>query len=147
MTSSLHARAPSKGLRIGLWCAQALLALVYLPAGAMKLFSPVAQVAAQIPWAGDVPEAFLRLIGVVDLSAGLGLLLPALTRIAPRLTVWAAIGSIVLQICAMSFHISRGEYPVIPMNLTIIAFSAFVAWGRARRAPIAARGAVLAPAS
>ncbi len=141
MTSSLPARPPSKGLRIGLWCAQALLALVYIPAGAMKLFSPVAQVAAQIPWAGDVPEAFLRLIGVVDLSAGLGLLLPALTRIAPRLTVWAAIGSIALQICAMLFHISRGEYPVVPMNLTIIALSAYVAWGRARRVPIVPRGA------
>jgi uncharacterized membrane protein YphA (DoxX/SURF4 family) len=141
MTSSLPARPPSKGLRIGLWCVQALLALVYIPAGAMKLFSPVAQGAAQIPWAGDVPEAFLRLIGVVDLSAGLGLLLPALTRIAPRLTVWAAIGSIALQICAMLFHISRGEYPVVPMNLTIIALSAYVAWGRARRVPIAPRGA------
>lgn len=141
MTTSLPARTSSKGLRIGLWSAQALLALVYVPAGAMKLFSPVAQVAAQIPWAGDVPEAFLRLIGVVDLSAGLGLLLPALTRIAPRLTVWAAIGSIALQVCAMSFHISRGEYPVVPMNLTIIAFSAFVAWGRTRRAPIVPRGA------
>jgi len=140
MTSPLPTPSPSTGLRIGLWCAQALLALVYIPAGAMKLLSPVAQVAQQIPWAGDVPEAFLRLIGVVDLAAGLGLLLPALTRIAPRLTVWAAVGSIALQVCAMAFHLGRGEYPVVPMNLTILAISAFVLWGRARRVPIAARG-------
>lgn len=140
MTSTPSTRPPSKGLDIGLWCAQALLALVYVPAGAMKLFSPVAEVAAQIPWAGDVPEIALRLIGVVDLSAGLGLLLPTITRIAPRLTVWAAAGSIALQLCAMAFHFIRGEYPVILMNVTIIALSAFVLWGRAGRAAVTARG-------
>ncbi|MEI8633189.1 DoxX family protein [Vibrio sp. PP-XX7] len=105
----------------------------------MKLFAPVQQVAANIPWAGDVPEHFLRLIGIVDLSAGLGVLLPALTRIYPRLTILAAIGSIMLQMCAMGFHTSRGEYMVIPFNLVLIALAAFVAWGRAKKSPIISR--------
>ncbi len=138
--------SPSKRMRIGLWLAQILAALVYVPAGAMKLFSPVAQVATQIPWAADVPELFLRFIGVVDLSAGLGLLLPALTRIAPRLTIWAGIGSTALQLCAICFHISRGEYFVVPMNLVIIALSLFVAWGRAKKAPISPRSQSLSAA-
>ena len=86
-----------------------------------------------------MPEIALRLIGVVDLSAGLGLLLPTITRIAPRLTVWAAAGSIALQVCAMAFHFIRGEYPVILMNVVIIALSAFVLWGRAGRAAVTAR--------
>lgn len=131
----------SKGLRFALWFAQGLLLLVYAPAGLMKLFSPVAEVASQIPWAADVPEAFLRFIGLVDLSAGLGLTLPALTRIAPRLTVAAAYGSVALQVCAAIFHASRGEFAVVPMNLVLIGLALFVAWGRTRKAPIAARGA------
>lgn len=142
MASSNTQPTASKGMRFGLWFSQLLLALVYVPAGLMKLTSPVAQVATQIPWAADVPELFLRFIGLVDLSAGLGLLLPALTRIAPRLTVFAAYGSVALQVCALFFHISRGEYVVVPMNLVLIALALFVAWGRTRKAPIAPRGAV-----
>ncbi len=131
----------SKPLRIGLWLSQMVLALVYVPAGSMKLFSPIAQVAAQIPWAADMPSWFVRMIGVVDLSAGLGVVLPALTRIAPGLTVWAARGSIVLQICAMFFHGMRNEWAVLPFNAFLIALAAFIAWGRSSRAPITARGA------
>lgn len=134
---------PTAGLplRISLWTAQLLLAAIYVPAGLMKLFSPVAEVAQQIPWAGDVPELFLRAIGMVDLAAGLGLLLPALTRIMPRLTLMAATGSIALQLLALIFHGMRGEMFVIPFNLVIIALSAFVLWGRANKAPITARSA------
>lgn len=145
--SSTSNESASKGMRIGLWAAQIVLGLMYIPAGAMKLFSPVAQVATQIPWAGDVPEWFLRMIGAIDLSAGLGVLLPALTRIAPGLTVWAAIGSIALQICALVFHLSRGEYFVAPVNLVLIALSLYVAWGRAKKAPIRAREAATTVAS
>lgn len=140
MTASNPRLPASKALRVALWVAQILIALVYIPAGGMKLFSPVAEVAAQIPWAGDVPVAFLRFIGMVDLAAGLGVLLPSITRIAPKLTVWAAVGSVLLQCCALCFHISRGEYVVVPVNLVVMGLSFFVAKGRARRAPIAARG-------
>ena len=132
----------SKGVRFGLWFAQVLLLVVYAPAGLMKLLSPVAEVATQIPWAADVPEFFLRFIGVVDLAAGLGMILPALTRIAPRLTVAAAYGSVALQLCALTFHLGRGEYVVVPMNLLLIALALFVAWGRTKKAPIAARSSV-----
>ncbi|PLK47004.1 DoxX family protein [Uliginosibacterium sp. TH139] len=146
MASNIQPTA-SKGMRFGLWFSQLLLALVYMPAGLMKLTSPVAQAATQIPWAADVPEMFLRFIGLVDLSAGLGLLLPALTRIAPRLTVFAAYGSVALQLCAFFFHISRGEYFVLPMNLLLIALALFVAWGRTKKAPIASRSALAVAAS
>ncbi len=140
MTNTQLSAPASKRLRIALWIAQVLLALVYIPAGLTKLFSPVAEVATQIPWAADVAVPFLRFIGAVDLSAGLGIILPALTRLAPRLTIGAAIGSVVLQIAALIFHSSRGEFFVVPFNLVLIALSAFVAWGRIKKAPIAGRG-------
>jgi DoxX-like family len=81
----------------------------------------------------------VRFMGVVDMAGGLGMLLPAITRIKPQLTVWAALGCVVLQACAMVFHISRGEAMVTPMNLVFLALSAFVFWGRRSRAPILAR--------
>jgi uncharacterized membrane protein YphA (DoxX/SURF4 family) len=131
--------SPSLAMKISLWASQVLLALVYLPAGFMKLMSPVEQVAAQIPWADDVPQLFLRFIGLVDLAAGLGILLPALIRFLPQLTLAAALGSIALQTIAMGFHGIRGEFFVIPFNLLILGLSAFVLWGRSVRAPLVPR--------
>jgi hypothetical protein len=37
------------------------------------------------------------------------------------------------------FHISRGEPQVLPVNLVFGGLAAFVAWGRWKKAPIAAR--------
>ncbi|HEY8358089.1 MAG TPA: DoxX family protein [Ramlibacter sp.] len=129
----------SKPWRIALWIAQILLAAMYLPSALMKLTKPIAELGQQIAWAADLPAAIVRVAGVADLAAGLGLILPALTRIAPGLTVWAAIGATVLQLFAMVLHTSRGEYAVLPINLVLIALQVFVIWGRSKKAPIAPR--------
>jgi len=133
--------APGRVLRGGLWVAQFVLAAAYLASGYAKVATPIDKLAAMMPWTGDFAEAFVRAIGAIDLAAGLGILLPSLTRIAPRLTVLAALGASVLQVCAMTLHASRGEFNVLPMNLVLLTLSLFVLWGRSRRAPIAPRGA------
>ncbi|AOW14695.1 hypothetical protein LPB72_04995 [Hydrogenophaga crassostreae] len=138
----LSTHVPSRAgapIRWGLWAAQSLLAMTYLWSASMKLMQAPADLGAMIPWANDVPEAFLRAIGTVDLAAGLGILLPSITRIAPRLTVWAAVGASVLQVFAMVFHASRGEFAVLPFNAVLLALALFIAWGRASKAPIAVR--------
>lgn len=134
-------RPAGKPFRAALWIAQAALAAVYIPAGLTKLATPIAKLSTMMPWAGDVAPLFVRFIGVTDLAAGLGVLLPALTRIAPRLTVWAAIGATVLQAFAMVFHASRGEWMILPMNAVLFALAVFVAFGRGRYAPIKPRRA------
>jgi hypothetical protein len=65
-------------------------------------------------------------------------ILPAATRIKPGLTVWAALGCAALQLCAIAFHVSRGEAAKTPFNALLVALSLFVAWGR-RRAPLVPR--------
>ena len=92
-----------------------------------------------MPWTGEHSEAFVRVIGLVDLAGGIGILLPALTRIMPSLTVLAALGCSVLQVFAIVFHISRGEVAVTPLNFVLLLLALFVLWGRARKAPIAPR--------
>jgi len=82
----------------------------------------------------------VRFLGVVDLAGGVGLLLPSLTRILPRLTVIAAACCVVLQILAIAFHASRAEFAVLPMNVIYIGLALIVLWGRGRKAPIAPRG-------
>ncbi|CCE04704.1 conserved membrane hypothetical protein [Bradyrhizobium sp. STM 3843] len=138
-TTTLAPAQPAIALRIGLWIAQALLFVTFGGAGLVKLLTPIPQLAAMMPWTGDHSEAFVRMIGVIDLAGGLGILLPALTRIMPRLTVLAALGCTTLQIVAIVFHVSRGEGAVTPLNLVLLALSAFVLWGRSRKAPILPR--------
>jgi hypothetical protein len=53
--------------------------------------------------------------------------------------VLAALGCTVLQVFAITFHVSRGEAVVTPLNFVLLALSLFVLWGRGRKAPIASR--------
>jgi uncharacterized membrane protein YphA (DoxX/SURF4 family) len=105
----------------GLWLAQSLIFASFVTFGCMKMFMPVSQLAAMWVWPGQLPVPFLRFMGLVDAAGGIGVLLPALTRIQPRLTVLAALGCTVLQICAIIFHVSRGEASVTPLNFILLS--------------------------
>lgn len=138
-TTAIETAQPGRALRIGLWIAQVLIFAAFASAGLVKLLTPIPQLAAMMPWAGQYSEPFVRFIGLVDLAGGIGILLPALTRILPRLTVLAALGCSVLQVFALVFHISRGEAAVTPLNIVLLGLALFVLWGRGRKAPIVPR--------
>ncbi|MCA0998224.1 DoxX family protein [Alloyangia pacifica] len=129
----------SKGANIGIWVAQVLGAGLFIMSGVMKTMTPISELSAMMPWAGEYSATFVRFIGVIDIAGGLGLLLPSLTRIMPRLTVIAAAACVLLQILAIGFHAMRGEFEVLPLNAVYIALALIVLWGRGRKAPIAPR--------
>lgn len=126
-------------MNIALWLVQALLALTFAGTGVWKLVTPISALAAKMPWMGQVSPGFLYLTAAFDLSCGLGLLLPSLTRIKPGLAVLAALGAVGLMLGAVVFHVSRGEASSTPFNFVMAGLAGFVAWGRWRRAPIAPR--------
>lgn len=132
-------KTPSKLMRISLWIAQFLAFLVFCFAGYTKLTTPIAQLSQMMPWTGEYPENFVRFIAIVDLLGGIGILLPSLTRIMPRLTVIAALGCTILQILAICFHASRSEFMVLPLNFVLISLAIFVFWGRSKKAVISPR--------
>jgi hypothetical protein len=139
--STTEAAAPSNSdgpLRASLWVAQSLIFLAFGLGGLMKIFMPIPELASMWPWTGELPAPVVRILGVIDLAGGVGVLLPALMRIKPDLTVLAAMGCIALQICAMIFHISRGEIAATPVNLVLLTIVIFIFWGRLR-VPIAPR--------
>ncbi|RYE58850.1 MAG: DoxX family protein [Hyphomicrobiales bacterium] len=125
---------------IGLWVAQVVLAAVYVMAGFMKLTQPIdALVASGMAYAGDYPALLTRFIGTMEVLGAIGIILPAATRIMPKLTPLAALGFSTIQILAIGLHSMRGEFQVLPVNLVLLALSLFVLWGRLRKAPIAPR--------
>lgn len=85
-------------------------------------------------WA--VPTAFRRFIGIAEILATIGLILPGLTNILPWLTPLAATGLVILMISAAIFHLARREYPNIVFNLILFALAAFVTYGRFVVAPL-----------
>jgi hypothetical protein len=128
---------PPRGLHLGLWIAQALLGLTFVGGAIWKVATPLGDIAKLMPWAGQVSPAFFYMTALFDFLGGLGVVLPAATRIQPRLTVGAAWGCVALQVCAIAFHFSRGEAANTPFNFVLVGLSLFVAWGRHKRAPIA----------
>lgn len=128
--------SPSRGLNVALWFVQGLLALTFVGTGIWKLATPIPNLAAMIPWAGEVSRGFLYATAMFDLLGGLGVLIPSLIRIKPSLTVVAALGCVALQLCAIVFHVSRGETANTPFNFVLVGLALFVAWGRHSKARI-----------
>lgn len=126
-------------IHIALWIVQGLLAAAFGFAGVLKLTAPIPELAAQMGWPGDIPGLLVRFIGLSELAAALGLVLPAALRIRPMLTPLAAAGLVVVMTLAAGFHGMRGEPEALPINLALGALAAFVAWGRFRKVPIASR--------
>jgi len=129
----------SKALNVGLWIVQVLLALAFGMAGTFKSTAPIAELAQKMPWVGQVPAALVRFIGVSELAAALGLILPSATRIKPVLTPLAGLGLVLVMVLAAGFHLSKGEVHALPINFVLGGLAAFVAWGRLRKAPISPR--------
>ena len=140
MTTTSSESAPSAPLKIGLWTAQVIVFVLFTLFGGMKLLMPVDKLAEMWVWPGQVPTWFLHLTGILDVAGGIGVLLPAITRVQPRLAVLAALGCTLLQIAAIIFHLSRGEAAVVPLNAVLLALSVFILWGRGKQAPIAPHG-------
>ena len=128
-----NTKGTSKALNIVLWVAQVFLAATLIWAASMKLFQPIDKLSTMWPWTAQIPVTYVNLTGIIDLLAALGLILPGLLRIKPRLTAIDSICIIILMICASIFHISRGEASVIGVNIVFAALAAFIAWGRFKR--------------
>jgi len=128
-----------KGWSIALWIAQLLLAAAYGMFGLMKATQPLDQRAGMMTWIPDFPPAFVRTLGAVEILGAIGLILPSLTRIQPRLTGFAALCILLHQFIAVALHLSKGEAGVLGLNAVLIALAAFILWGRRTKAVILPR--------
>lgn len=118
-------------MAVALWIAQLLLCVGFLAAGFMHAFR-FDQFAAipRMSWAGDVGPSNMRVIGVLEIAGGIGVILPAVTGILPWLTPLAAAGLALVMLFAAILHYRRREFPAIASNAVLGVIAAFVAWGR-----------------
>jgi putative oxidoreductase len=119
-----------------LWVLQVLLAVAFFAHGVMMIVPP-AEVAAQMN--ASLPRWFQLFLGVAEVLAAVGLVLPGFTRILPWLVSWAAGGIIIVMVSATGYHLVRGEVSSAVTTLILLAMAAFVAYMRYRVLPIGAR--------
>jgi uncharacterized membrane protein len=117
-------------VNVFLWILQAVLATAFGLAGLTKAFKPKEKLRTTMPWVDDFTPTRIRLIGVVEVLGALGLVLPAVTGVAPVLTPLAAIGLAVTMVGAAVVHARRGEWSAIAVNVVLLVLAAVVAWGR-----------------
>lgn len=136
---SIRARSvrPS-GMNIILWLLQILLALAFLAHGIMFL-APPPEIAAQMN--ASLPRWFQVFLGVAEVLAAIGLILPGLTRIKPGLVPAAAAGVMIVTVSATALHLWRAEYSAAGTTFVLLLVATFIAVGRARYRPIAPRPA------
>src|SRR6187401_388567 len=125
---------PRGALHITLWVVQILLAATFLAAGLFKVTSAIPDlVAGGMAYAADLPIP-TRIAGASEIVAAFGLILPSALRIQPRLTALAGAGLALVMVLALIMHAARGELAMAaPVNVTLGALSAFVAWGRSAK--------------
>ena len=125
-------------MNIVLWILQVLLAAAFLAHGLLLLFPPPA-IAALMN--ASLPRWFQLFLGIAEILAAVGLILPGLTRILPWLVTWAAVGIIIVMVSATIYHVVRGEISSAAITLLLLAMAAFVAYMRHRVLPIGVRRA------
>ncbi len=124
-----------------LWIIQILLGLLFLFAGGSKLVMSIEtmQELARQSGQSPLPGMLLRFLGVAEFLGGLGLILPSLLRIKPALTPLAAVGVLIIMIGATVITMTSGGLAAGVFPLIVCVLLTFVAYGRWRLAPIAAR--------
>ncbi len=114
--------------------------MAFVTTGGVKLITAVADLVAKgLTWADGVDPMLVKFIGLSELAGALGLILPSVLRIQPKLTPAAAVGLVVVMVLAAGTHIAMGEAPLVVGNIVLGGLAAFVAWGRSSKFPIAAK--------
>ena len=114
-------------MNVVIWIVQIVLGLAFILAGVMKATQPREKLQTQMTWVEDYSGQQVKLIGVIELLGGLGLILPAWTGIAPILTPLAATGLAIVMVLATLVHVRRKELNALPVNVVLFALAAFVA--------------------
>ena len=122
-----------------LWVAQVVVAGMFAMAGFTKVSMAIPEVIANVPALEGMSGGLIRFIGISELLGAIGMIVPTLTRIQPKLTAYAGVGLAVIMVLAVIVHATRGEFSMIAMNLVLGALALLVTWGRLYKVPVLPR--------
>ena len=111
---------------------QVVLTLIFTGGGLTKLTLPYAKYTNMpgVAWSKGFKPEHIRLIGVLEVSGGVGLIVPLFLHSLTMLTPLPAVGIALYMAGAMATHLRRAEYPHMVGNLIPIGLALFVAYGK-----------------
>jgi uncharacterized membrane protein YphA (DoxX/SURF4 family) len=112
---------------------QVVLGLLLTVGGLLKLTLPYATYTNQpgVAWSKDYQPEHIRLIGVLEVSGGVGLIVPLFLPSLTMLTPLAAVGIALYMSGAMATHLRRSEYwNMVGILLFFLGPALFVAYGK-----------------
>ena len=119
-------------MNLTLWIATWVLAAVALLGGITKTFVPKEKIAAHEggQWTAQASTGFVKTLGVLEILAAAGLILPGLLGIAPVMVAVTALCWAFLMVGAMMTHGRLGQVKLVVLTSGYLALAAFIAWGR-----------------
>jgi len=124
-------------MNILLWIIQALLALMFLMAGGMKLWLPIEVLQTMGPPNQILfPGWFMKFIGLCEVLGAFGLILPGVFKRQQYLTALAAIGLTIIMIGAVVVTMMGPGFKFAIQPLVTGLLCAFVAYGRWKVRPL-----------
>lgn len=123
-------------MNVMIWMLQVLLAALFLWHGGFMV-APPADMVAMIN--AQLTPGLRVFIGVAEILAAAGLVLPSMTRILPWLTAWAAAGLMLVMSSATAFHLVRGELGSALTTAILLVLVTTVAYVRWKVRPITPR--------
>ena len=130
-------------MNAALWFLQILMGLFFIMNGSGKVFcfdpGVWQRVQHMIPWIDGVSQSMFIFIGTCEFLGGAGLILPAVTRVQPKLSALAAVGLASVMALATGFHAMRHEPGFAALTAFLTLIFVFIAYGRLALKPLHAR--------
>jgi len=115
-------------MKIVIWVAQILLAVLFALSGFMKLVTPINELAESMAWVEDFSELQIRVIAILEILAVIGLILPMILNKFKFLVPLSALGLSITMIGALVTHVIRGESFVV--NIVLFSLGLLVFYWR-----------------
>ncbi len=122
-------------MNIVLWALQVLAALLYAASGIMKVFM-FDRISKDVRSFDALPRQAWVVLGIVELTCTVGLIIPAALRWHPALTVIAAAVLAIESIVFVWVHAQYHEIAPIVLSGTLGLFLVLIAYGRMVLKPI-----------
>jgi hypothetical protein len=119
-------------MNVALWIATGLLALVALTGGLTKTFIPKDKLEQHegAAWTRTASPGFVKTLGVLELLAAVGLVLPAVVDVAVVMVPVTAVCWIALMVGATIAHSRLGQHRLAMLTTAYLLLAVFVAAGR-----------------
>ena len=116
-------------MNILLWVLQVAMAFFCIAGGAYKI-THFEQLQPMMASMRALPQVFWTCVGALEVLAGVGLIVPAATRIQPILTPVAAACMVVESVLITGLYLYYRDFPPVAFTVVGGLLAAFIAYGR-----------------